>query len=769
MKYINLPFLYLFILLIAQQLTAQSHNDSLHSPQKLQIETLHQRISEFKGERPKIGLVLAGGGAKGFAHIGVIQLLDSLGIPVDYIAGTSMGGLVAALYSIGYDGKELEKFATELDWGGLLSDDPPRQELPFIEKEKSGKYQLKLGLKGATPSLPSGLIDGQNIHLLFSSMTSPFEDLNEFDKLPIPFQCVAVDLVTGNEVVLKKGSLAKAMRATMSIPTVFSPVDWGDSLLVDGGVLNNFPVDVVKDMGADIIIGLNLTTGVKEKKDFDNFLTILDRTSDIPTGATKEKNIALCDVYILQDLKGYSTGDFTSEKLVQIIERGRIAGKENLDLFVELKNSLIKYNDYNQWIEKTKVERDNKTNELVEKYKTDPPYIHGLKIKGNENLSFNFIYTNLGIRPGELFDTKVINKKIELLYALGYFNSITYDVEKIDEESIELIIEVKEKPSNNFILGFRYDDYFKLVGLVGAEANSVLLYGGQFQTYLYFGSLTKFSLRMMYPSKSMSMPLYPFLSVEYKDIPLDFYQGDQKILSYWNSSWMFSLGLNLSLSKFWNLETGAYMEFMNVSENVSQIDFDQIHNTRARIIKLKFDLIYDSLDDVLLPNSGVYFKSYYVYSSETLGSDLNYTKLYSKLDFYLPFGESHNLGFTGSYMKAWRDVPFYKWFYIGGPGSFIGIEYYKAIGTEFTIGGFDYRYKLADNLYLKGMFNIMFNYNLGTPSNPYRGEPIIGYGVSLKYSTLLGVFEIVLSRGDKDMHNPGEKEYESYFVFGFRF
>jgi len=769
MKYINHPFLFLFVLLVSLPLTAQSRNDSLRSAQKIQIETLHQRLEKFNGKRPKIGLVLAGGGAKGFAHIGVIKLLDSLGIPVDYIAGTSMGGLVAALYSIGYDGNELEKFATELDWSELLSDDPSREELPFIEKEKSGKYQLKLGLKGATPTLPSGLIDGQNIHLLFSSMTSPFEDLGDFDKLPIPFQCVAVDLVTGNEVVLKKGSLAKAMRATMSIPTVFSPVDWGDSLLVDGGVLNNFPVDVVKDMGADIIIGLNLTTGVKEKKDFDNFLTILDRTSDIPTGATKEKNIALCDVYILQDLKGYSTGDFTSKKLVQIIERGRIAGKENLDLFVELKNSLMNYEDYNQWIEKTKVERDKKTDELVEKYKTDPPYIHGLKIKGNENLSFNFIYTNLGIRPGELFDTKVINKKIELLYALGYFNSITYDVEKINDESIELIIEVKEKPSNNFILGFRYDDYFKLVGLVGAEANSVLLYGGQFQTYLYFGSLTKFTMKFMYPSRSMNMLVYPFISADYKDIPLIYYLNGEKILSYWDTSWMLGLGFNISLSKFWNLETGANVEFMNVSEDVSPIDFSEISNLRSRIIKLKFNLIYDSLDDVLLPNRGIYFNSYYIYSSKTLGSDLNYTKLYTKLNFYLPFGSSHNIGITGSYMRAWRDVPFYKWYYIGGPGSFIGIEYYKAIGTEFTIGGIDYRYKFADNLYLKGMFNIMFNYNLGTPSNPYRGKSILGYGISLKYSTLLGIFEIILSRGDKNMHDPGEKEYETYFVYGFRF
>ena len=169
-------------------------------------------------DRPKIGLVLSGGGAKGFAHIGTLKMLDSLHIPIDYIVGTSMGGLAGALYAIGYTGHDLEKLVERSDWKEIFSDNPPRTELPYFVRKETGRYQLEFGISGVKPVAPSGLIYGQKVSLLFSSLTFPYESVNDFDNLPIPFRCVAVDLVTGNQVVLKSGSLAKAMRATMATP-----------------------------------------------------------------------------------------------------------------------------------------------------------------------------------------------------------------------------------------------------------------------------------------------------------------------------------------------------------------------------------------------------------------------------------------------------------------------------------------------------------------------------------------------------------------------
>ena len=177
-------------------------------------------------DRPKIGLVLSGSGAKGFVHIGTLKILDSLQIPVDYIAGTSMGGIIGALYSIGYSGIEIEKLIQKTDWKQLFTDKPHRNELPYFQKKETGKYQLKFGLEGLRPKAPSGLIFRQKISLLFSGLTFPYEKITNFDQLPTPFRCVAVDLVTGNQVILKDGSLSKAMRATMAIPTVFLSNSW---------------------------------------------------------------------------------------------------------------------------------------------------------------------------------------------------------------------------------------------------------------------------------------------------------------------------------------------------------------------------------------------------------------------------------------------------------------------------------------------------------------------------------------------------------------
>src|SRR4030042_5265317 len=203
---------------------------------------------------PRIGLVLSGGGARGFAHVGVLQILDSLQIPVHFITGTSMGSIVGGLYALGYSGKDLDSLAKNVDWTIIFSDKPPRGKLAYFEKSDMGRFQLSLQTRKYNIQEPSGLIFGQKISLLLTRLISPqFDDAN-FDELPIPFRCISADLISGNEVVPNAGSLPKAIRASMSVPSIFTPVEWGDSLLVDGGVLNNLPVDVALEMGATHII-----------------------------------------------------------------------------------------------------------------------------------------------------------------------------------------------------------------------------------------------------------------------------------------------------------------------------------------------------------------------------------------------------------------------------------------------------------------------------------------------------------------------------------
>ncbi|PLX24037.1 MAG: hypothetical protein C0599_03100 [Salinivirgaceae bacterium] len=217
-------------------------------------------------QRPKVGLVLSGGGAKGMAHVGFLKVLEEAGIRPDYITGTSMGSIVGGLYAIGYNAYEIEAMLQSQNWNDVLSNDMQLSDISINEKDQYGKYIAELPIQGREISLPKGLIFGQHVMELLNYFTLPAYDIHDFDSLPIPFKCIGADITNADIVELDTGSLAMAMRASMSIPTAFTPVMWGDKLLVDGGLSRNFPVQEVREMGADIVIGV-YTGGVLKDKD----------------------------------------------------------------------------------------------------------------------------------------------------------------------------------------------------------------------------------------------------------------------------------------------------------------------------------------------------------------------------------------------------------------------------------------------------------------------------------------------------------------------
>ncbi len=721
------------------------------------------------GKRPKIGLALCGGGVLGFAHVGIIKLIDSLNIPIDYVAGTSMGGIVGALYSMGYTAEEMEKLGVAIDWEEIFSDAPRREMLPFIEKQKSGKYQIVLDLNGFTPKFPSGLIEGQKIQNLFLDITYPFEGRNDFDQLPIPFRCVAADLITGNEVVLRKGSLSKALRSTMSIPSVFTPVEYGDSLLIDGGVLNNFPVDVVRSMGADIVIGLNLNFGKRYKKDLKDIFSVLDRTADLPRNPRLEKNKKGTDIYIESNVRNYSVMDFSDENIMDIVDIGERAGNLNKELLIELRDSLKRYGIIGEVAE----ESSNKYNvykQTYENYKKNPPVIKGINIEGNKVLDFSFIYANLGIRPGEEFITKNIKEKIDALYSLGYFKKISYEVREEEEGFVKLIISVEERSLRKLHAGFRYDDFHKIVAIFGIETTSLLFDGNRMEAQYQFGGIRKFDLKISYPSRSMDFPVYPFVSVHYKSVPTDLYFKEDKVAEYKDRSLTLRGGLGINLSKYWVLEGSFDYEYMDIKPIISSNNFANLIPTwKDNIARIKVDLEYDILDDVLLPRHGAKFSSFYEYSGEALGTDVLYNRYYADLKLYKTFGKYHTIGLRGAVMHSWDNVPIYKRFHIGGPESFVGINFDQGIGSRWDIFRFTYRYEYKRDIFFKAVFNTAFDYNLGTLSNPTYGRPLLGYGIGLKFTSILGLFEIMYARGDANIRNPGTKQSQLYFTAGMKF
>jgi NTE family protein len=293
-------------------------------------------------QRKKVALVLSGGGAKGTAHIGVLKVLERAGIPIDIITGTSMGSLVGGIYACGHRANEIDSVVRQLDWSLLLSDRNDLKHQSLREREKQNTYVIskELTFGKTVKRRGGGFISGKNVVALIDAYTAPYHDSIDFNQLPIPFACVATDVVDYSEQVFHSGVIGQAMRASMSIPGVFAPVRVGDRVLVDGGLTNNFPTDIARQMGADIVIGVDVQSELKGASELTSASTILLQIVDHNCKHKYEENLALTDIHILVNTKGYSSASFSEAAVDTLIRRGEEAAMAHWDKFVKLREEL---------------------------------------------------------------------------------------------------------------------------------------------------------------------------------------------------------------------------------------------------------------------------------------------------------------------------------------------------------------------------------------------------------------------------------------------
>ena len=298
-------------------------------------------------DRPKVAVVLSGGGAKGTAHIGALKVIEEAGIPIDYVVGTSMGAIVGGLYSIGYTPQQLDSMVNAQNWKFLLSDAPNPKDVLLDDRLKSERYVLSIpfSLKSANIS-DAGIIKGRNLARLFSTLTGGYQDSVNFNRLPIPFACVSENLVDGSEVVFHEGILATAMRSSMSIPGVFVPVDLNGMVLVDGGMVNNYPVDVALGMGADYIIGVDVQSPLLKASGLKSLKDIFGQIINLQGERKYRENLRKTDVLIKVDVSGYSAASFTKEAIDTLIVRGERAAIDSWDGLLALKKKLGLADDY---------------------------------------------------------------------------------------------------------------------------------------------------------------------------------------------------------------------------------------------------------------------------------------------------------------------------------------------------------------------------------------------------------------------------------------
>ena len=706
-------------------------------------------------DRPKIGLVLSGGGARGFAHIGVLKMLDSLNFPVDYIAGTSIGGLIGALYACGYKGAEIEKIVNSADWDALLSDTPARNTIPYLQKYDDSKYQIQLSLQGITPVVPSGLIQGQKICLLISELLVKDGTVYNFNNLKIPLHCVAVDLISGNEVILQSGSLAQAMRATMSIPTIFSPVEWGDSLLIDGGLVNNFPADVVKDMGSDIIIGVDIGSRLAERKELNSLIGILNQTFVLTDYDRQIKNRSFCKMILTPDLKHYSSSDFDNEKIRDIQKKG----EEIAQIYKsDLEKMQFKYNLYKK-SDSMRVHPDSVHNKFI---------VYGISITGNQKLKFSFIYRLLGIKPNDIYDKQLLNQRIDQLYGLGYFEKINYQIEMVTDHSIRIIITVKEKSFRKFRIGLHYDNYYELVARLGVQSTSTIIPGARLETSLEFAGLINYNLDISYPSRNLNLPVYPYIRFNYKDIPVNIYNpltGD-KAAEYSDGSYTIGGGFGILLGRSGTIVMEYNHEQMDIDPRVTGLDtaYNQIFDDRLR--KFRANLKIDMLDNSMLPRNGIYLNANVDAAYKELKSDVDYQQYQISLDMYKTVFDHHTISIHSFYTNFDGDIPIYKYAYKGGAKTFVGMSNDQLIGDKFGYVRLDYRYQYKKDIFLKLILNSAA-YDLFDMAGIRGTSNLYGYGLGIKLLSILGTVELIVGQGSKSLNRSDQMQTRVYFCAGY--
>ncbi|AZA61848.1 patatin-like phospholipase family protein [Chryseobacterium indoltheticum] len=405
-------------------------------------------------KNPKIGLSLAGGGAKGFSHVGVLKVLDSLGVKVDYISGTSMGAIVGGLYASGYSGKEIEKIVMDTDFYSLIRDPKSRKESSFFNKSVD-KYLFTIPLKNGKITLPSSISSGQKNVYLLKELFKNVSNVNDFSKLPIPFMCVATNLESGNMKIFESGDLVQSIMASSAFPSLMDPVKIGDSIYIDGAMTVNYPSKPLKDKGIDIVIGVDLNQDLSKREDLNNIISILNQVIDFGIQKDTRRQYKHTDINIKPNLTGMTATSYDDKK--KILDSGYVEG--------------LKYAAILDQMPKREFDRLRQAvNPIYSNvYKIDSISIDGGRIYGK-----NYVLGKMGLRLPSLQTYGSINRGLDKLVATNNYSFINYDI--VTENNFNYLkLYVTEDEARHFLkVGLHYDEIFKTGLLLNYSAKRLL-------------------------------------------------------------------------------------------------------------------------------------------------------------------------------------------------------------------------------------------------------------------------------------------------------
>ncbi|MCC5925173.1 MAG: patatin-like phospholipase family protein [Bacteroidetes bacterium] len=397
------------------------------------------------GEGPRVGLVLSGGGAKGLAHISILKILEEVNMPIDFISGTSMGSIIGGLYAIGYSASEIEQIAINENWSRLFDDRVSRWLIPIEEKRWDSRYMVTLPMDNFRIGLPSGVIGGQQIGKMLSRLTAHMHGIDDFDEFPIPFTAIATRLSDGSAIVIREGHLPTALRASMSIPSIFAPVEIDGVTAIDGGVARNFPVTDVLDMGADFVIGINASTSTNEIDTTANsMLSVLNQTVFFHIAATTRDQARLVDFMVEPEIGDFGMMDFDDVELIMASADEFVSRyKDRLQEIADSLNALRNDPGIRHRFEPERIRHVN-INE-----------IHFINGAGHDQ---EVLLSELGLIAGNSYSIGDIELAVDRVFSLPFFDRVTYALEPLGESRFNLIVTLNESNLDVFNVGLRYDN-----------------------------------------------------------------------------------------------------------------------------------------------------------------------------------------------------------------------------------------------------------------------------------------------------------------------
>lgn len=708
--------------------------------------------------RPKIGLTLSGGGAKGLAHLGILKAIDSAGLKIDYISGTSMGAIVGGLYSVGYSADTLIKISRTIDWDVLLRNQANLRSLFMEEKEESSKYIVELPWINHRFHLSTGLIEGQELWLKFSELFFPVYNVKDFSKFAIPFCCISTDVSSGEAVVMKKGEIITAIRSSMAIPSVFTAVDHDSCRLVDGGITRNFPVKDVKEMGADIVIGSNVASGLLPSEKIRNVFQILLQVAFFRESEDAKKEVPLCDIYIPMNMENYSMGSFSDAE--KILALGIQEGRRLYPVFKKLADSL------NAIYGEQAVVRDRLPS--VEKLT-----LSSVDVNGVEKTTRDFFIHTMDFRLNTPYSAKELASKVRRAFGTRYYQRITYSLTPKEDGTCHITFNVVENPLTFGKVGLHYSR-FSGIGIIGnfttrnffitnSRSLVTINLGESFRIrgehLQYIGRLKNFAFTL-----KTQFDRFDFISYD------EFKQSGLYKQNYLELSEKFHYSSNRSIT----IGIGHRFEWLkyNPTINIPGLSF----KGRSQFSTLFAYINHNTLDRNIFPKRGIKIEAeggriarqhlkinFLVDGKEPEDPDSlsagnepflyttllaeGYLSVTTKTTLFLIGQSGINFNYSDNVMNE---------FAIGGMVKlfrrqvlFAGLQEGTAYSTAYAAVQGGLRWQLFNNAYLTSRANVLFN-NFISQSKFIRGKDFYsGYALTFSYNFALGPLEMSLMYSDQ--------------------